>query len=179
MPLVEKRYAEALVDIAAQAAALDEYQQQLGTIAGLFGGQPEFRVFLLNPEVKSEDKKRAIKSIFSGKIENELFNFLMLLIDKGRIGYLKGISREFEKLADERKNVLNMTIISALPLDKDQIDQISEKYRKLYNAYSVKAVVETDKGLIGGVKVKIGDKVIDGSVKGRIEGLKELLAGSL
>jgi F-type H+-transporting ATPase subunit delta len=175
MPLVDRRYAEALVEIADKANAIDEFQNDLTEVAEIFGHQQEFRLFLINPEVKIDTKKEILKSIFSKNLRPELLKFLLLLLDKGRIRYLPGINMEFIKLADNRRNTLNITIISAAKLEDAQIMKIKEKYGKEYKAACVKATLETDQSLIGGVKVKIGDKVIDGSVKGRLESIKQLL----
>ncbi|KNY28511.1 F0F1 ATP synthase subunit delta [Pseudobacteroides cellulosolvens] len=175
MPLIDKRYAEALVEIADNANAIDEFQHELVEIIGIYKDQQDFRLFLNNPEVKIDTKKETLKSIFSKDLRPEILNFLLLLLDKDRIKHLPGINDEFIKLADIKRNTLNMTIISAAELDELQITKIKEKYGKLYSATSVKASVEIDQSLIGGVKVKIGDKVIDGSVKGRLESIKELL----
>ena len=175
MPIIERRYAEALVNIAEQSASIDSYQDEFRNIVEIFDTHPDFKVFLLNPEFKSDIKKEVIRNIFSNSVRIELVNFLMLLIDKGRMKLLPGIFDEFSKLADKKKNLLNMTIISASSLEESQINEIKEKYRKLYNAYYVKADIEIDVGLIGGVKVRIGDKVTDGTIKGRLESLKHLL----
>ncbi len=175
MSLIEKRYAEALIGISEKESAIESHKQQLYSVSDLFANQSDFRYFLLNPQIKVDTKKDAITKIFGGNIHEHLINFLMLLLDKGRIKLLPGIYKEYADLADKKGNVLNMTIISAASLDEAQINEIKEKYAKVYNASTVKADIEVDKGLIGGVKVKIGDKVIDGTVKGKLEGLRTLL----
>lgn len=175
MPLVERRYAEALVNISMQGRVVETYQQQFGSIMELYNQQTDFRLFLLNPEINTDVKKEVVKKLFTSTLKAELVNFLMLLLDKGRIKFLPGIFNEFNRLADKKKNALNMTIISASPLSESQIQEIKQKYLKVYNASSVKADIEIDEGLIGGVKVKVGDCVIDGSVKGRLNSLKEIL----
>lgn len=175
MALVERRYAEALVDISVQRGLIDIIGQELGSIAVILKMQPELWSFLLNPEVKTESKKAVMRKVFENRVTPELVNFLLLLLDKGRIKFLPGILEEFNKLSDRIKNVLNMTIVSAFPLDEMQINKIKQKYKQKYNAFSVKAVVEVDGSLLGGVKVKIGDKVIDGTITGRLNSLKELV----
>lgn len=175
MPLVERRYAEALVNISVQGGAIDAYQQEFQTVVTLFKEQSDFKLFLLNPEIRTEVKKDIVKKIFSLSLKVEMVNFLLLLLDKGRIKFLPGIFDEFTKMADRKKNVLNMTIISAAPVEDKQINEIKVKYMKLYNASAVKLSVEIDNKQIGGIKVKIGDSVVDGTVKGRLEGLKDLL----
>lgn len=175
MPLVERRYAEALVAIAEQNGLIDEYQQEFQAVVDAFHHQMEFKFFLFNPEIKIDVKKEVIRKIFTGRVKNELINFLELLLDKGRIKFLPGILQEYVKMADQKKNILSITIVTAATLDGAKVEEIKEKYKKLYHASHVKAQVEMDPKLIGGLKVKIGDKVIDGTIMGRIESMKEIL----
>jgi F-type H+-transporting ATPase subunit delta len=178
MPLIEKRYAEALIGLSVQNNTIDDYRQELLVIADLYRNQQDFRLFLLNPKVKTEIKKAVISKAFSGKIKQELVNFLSLLLDKGRIKNLPGIFAEYLKAADKIKNTLNITIISAAPLEDKQVNSIVEKYKLLYNSTSANLLKEIDKTLIGGVKVKIGDKVVDGTITGRLQGLRNVLLES-
>jgi F-type H+-transporting ATPase subunit delta len=175
MPLVEKRYAEALVKISVEKNLIEQHQQELGLVAEMYGGSEDLKNFLLNPRNDRDTKKAFLRNVFSGRIQDEILGLLLLLLDKGRIKYLKGIYEEYVKLADEKRNVLSMSIITAEPLDAGQVKSISENFRKLYSASSVKSEVVVDGSLIGGIKVKIGDKLLDGSIKGRLKDLQEIL----
>jgi F-type H+-transporting ATPase subunit delta len=175
MPLVEKRYAHALIDIAVKDGMLDVYGQELNMLKDTYNSSPEFEIFLLNPEVKLEDKKRILSSTLQDKIQKNVLSFILLLLDKNRIKHLPGIAEEYSIIADNTRNTLNMTIISAVPLEEQQIESIKKKYQQLYKATAVEALITVDKSIVGGIKVKIGDKVIDGSIEGRLESLRELL----
>lgn len=175
MSLVENRYAEALINISAEQDAIDAFQQDLGTFAEIYSGEPGFKSFLLSPQNEISNKKTVVKNAFDGRIKAVVVSFILLLLDKGRIKHLPDIYNEFVKLADEKRSILNISIISATPLDDGQISIITEKYRKLYSAASVKAQIEVDASLIGGVRVVIGDKMTDASVKGRLKELQHLL----
>lgn len=175
MPLVEKRYAEALVRISVEKNMLELHQQELGLIAEVCGVHEDLNAFLLNPKTDKDTKKNILRNVFSGRIQDEILGLLLLLLDKGRIKHLQGIYEEYVKLADEKRNILNMSIFTPKPLETSQLDSISEKFRKLYNASAVKTSVVIDGSLIGGVKVKIGDKLQDGSIKGRLKELQGIL----
>lgn len=178
MALVDRRYAEALIDIALQDGALDGYQEELGEVSEAIDGQEDVRHFLLNPEVRMETKKEIIIKAFSGKIRDKLLNFLLLLVDKSRISNIRGIYGEYVSMADKKRNVLNMVIYSADVPDKNHVEAIREKYGKLYGASSVTASVQIDRSLIGGLKVQIGDRLIDASIKGKLDSLKNILINS-
>ncbi|HOP92744.1 F0F1 ATP synthase subunit delta [Acetivibrio thermocellus] len=175
MQLVNTRYAEALIDVTEEKNSTDKVLNNLVQVLKLLEENREFYSFLLDPQIQKESRKEAIIKVFEGRIEQEVVNFLMLLVDKERFENIRGIVEEYFRLADERKNILNMTIISAFPLEDVQINRIKEKYKKLYNKTDVKAKLIIDKSLIGGVKIQIGDKVIDDSIKGRLLCLKEAL----
>lgn len=177
MALVNKRYAEALVNLAIEKAAVDAYQEELLAVSEIYENEEALRTFLLNPENTSKTKKSVLSGILEGKVPQDILHFLLVLVDKGRVASLPGIYREYVKMANEKKSILNITIFAAAPIDQPQIDSIRDKFRVLYNAHSVKTVLEIDPSLIGGVKVAIGDKLYDGTVKGRLERLHASLVG--
>jgi len=175
MSVIEKRYAEALIDIAILNNSMDLYVTDLHTAVSAYSDSPELQSILLNPGVAVENKLAALNNIFTGKLNPAILNFIKLLVEKGRIQYLPAILREFSDIADEKRNILHMTIISPFPLDELQIKRLTEKYRKLHGSASVKAEFRLDKSLLGGIKVVIGDKVIDGTTAGKLKALKDVL----
>ena len=177
MPLVEKRYAEALVSLSAEKNSLDDYQNELAAVAGIYEAESELKAFLLNPQNVVDVKKKVLGSILEGKVRQDILHLLFILLDKGRIGSLPGIYREYVRMADEKRNLLNITIMAATPVDQEHIDRIGEKFRKLYHSSSVKVAVKLDPTLVGGVKVAVGDKLYDGTIKGRLSRLQSILAG--
>ncbi len=174
MPLVEKRYAKAIFDLSGNDANI--VAQELRDFVEIYESNKEFRSFLLDPRIKTDNKQAAVKNIFTDKISKNTLNFILLLLSKNRINYIHLIYIQFVQMVDERANVLNIDIISAIPLDQNQISGIKEKFRVKYKAYAVKANEIVDPSIIGGVKVVAGDKVYDGSIKGRIESLTELVS---
>lgn len=175
MPLVEKRYAEAFLNLAVQNNDLDEYQDELIEISNIYKNDVDFKSFLHNPKNDILTKKRILQKIFEGKVNQNTLNFLLLLLEKDRIKYLPEVCNEFVKLSDERNNILNITILTAAKLDDKSIDRICDKFKKLYNSKSFKANVEIDESLIGGIKVYVGDKLYDGSLKGKLSRLQSVL----
>ena len=175
MPLVEKRYAEALVNISVEKNMIEKHQEELGLVANLYSSQEDLKNFLLNPKTDIDARKDLLRNVFKGRIQDEVLNFLLLLLDKGRIKYLHGIYEEYVRLAEEKQNILSMDIMTAAPLQSSQVESIKEKFGKLYKASSVKASVIIDQSLVGGVRVRIGDKLMDGSIKGRLKELQGIL----
>lgn len=172
MPLVDKRYAEALVEVAENNNTIETAKDELGLLADMYVKQPEIASFFQSPEIGKEDKKKSLVKIFEGST-SKVLPFLELLIDKDRIKNLPDIFKEFVEISDRRKKVLHMDIFAAAPVSDELLNKVMEKYKKEYNATQVKVSVTIEAELIGGIKVKIGDRVIDGTIKGRLEGLKD------
>jgi len=175
MQLAAKRYAEALLDIAFENNSIEECRQELASIVSCLSEYSNLMWLLRNPSVSAQVKKDIFKELFKGQIRQELFNFLMVLADKERIPLLPAILEEFNTLADKRRNILNIAVYSAFPLGKPEIEKIKEKYKSIYKASYVKIREETDKDLIGGIKIEIDGKIADGSVKSRLKDLEEFI----
>ena len=176
MPLVECRYAEALIEITEDNRSTDQVLIDFGTLVNIFENNPQFEVYLKNPNMQLSEKKKLLGEVFKGVIDENLLRLMYLLVDKNRIGYIKGILIEYKRLVDKRRDVLNLKISSAVQLDELQINKIEEKYAKMYKKDKVSTVVQIDRSLIGGIKVQIGDRIEDYSLKSRLDSLKNLLA---
>lgn len=174
MPLVEKRYAQALLELS--GSDVDSVKQEFGDFTNLYNSDKDFRDFLNNPVIKTDKKQSLIKSIFTERLSKNMLNLVLLLISKHRTAEIPGIYNQFVQMANETANVLDMKIIMATQLDEVQLESIKEKFRKKYNAIAVNSTEIVDASLIGGLKVIVGDKVYDGSVKGRIESLTEIVS---
>lgn len=176
MPLIEKRYAEALIKISAEQNSIDKIQDELNKVNELIESDAELKKFINNPTINSNDKKAVIEKIFNKQLDKDAISFLKLLIDKSRIKNLSGIVSEYTALADEMRNCLNVEVTTAVDIDKVQLSEIGQKFKKKYNSKDVKVKHIIDPSIIGGVIVKIGDKMVDSSIKGRLDGMLETLA---
>lgn len=175
MSTAANRYAEALLALAVSDGAVDGYQRQLTTLSRIYQEDNGLREFLLCPQ-KERTVKKAVLSEALGRLdEKNILNLLFLLLDKNRILLLPEICSSYERIADEYRNRLNITVTTALPLEQEQINRIAERFKAVCHASSVKITAETDRSLIGGVKVAIGDRLFDGSVKGKLEKMKSAL----
>jgi F-type H+-transporting ATPase subunit delta len=175
MSLVETRYAEAFVNLALERNQVEQYKTELYKVLDIYQKHNELKAFLLNMKINANIKKETIEKVFNQNVSSEVRNLLKLLLDKKRIKYLPGIVEQFSSIADKKRNILNITVYSAFPLEDSQVERIKDKYRKIYNAASVKADIRIDKNLIGGIKIKIGDKIIDATIVSKVEMLKEML----
>jgi F-type H+-transporting ATPase subunit delta len=172
---ISRRYAKALLSIGQEDGRYETYGKNLQEFAGFCSANNEFFNVISNQLFSVEDRKKILevvlaKSDFSDMIKN----FLKLLIDKKRFGAIEDISDYYSRLTDEISNITRAEIVTAKPLKTEALEKLKKSLAEL-TSKEVKTEVKEDEALIGGLVVKIGDLVLDGSVKAQIEGLKESL----
>ncbi|MCD3194954.1 F0F1 ATP synthase subunit delta [Clostridium botulinum C] len=169
---LDRRYALALYEVADKNGKVKEYIQELKEIVDLINNNEELLKIVQHPEVTTAKKKKIFKEIFKGKIDDNLLAFLLILIEKERIMYLKEKVKEMEKIHLEKQNIIVAHIKSVIPLNEEQksvlVEKLSKKYKK-----NIMLKEQLDKSLIGGLYVRIGDDVIDGTIKGKFEEIRK------
>ena len=170
MSAIERRYAVALMDALKVKDEQLKADKDLAEFAYMFNNNLQFKKILLDPRLEPRLKSDVVKEIF---VDNNpmLVSFISLLIDKNRIKYIDGISKEYSELARKKNNEIKLKIISATGLTEDEINGITDKYQKVYNAANVSYEQVIDESVIGGVKVVIGNKVYDGTVKTQLNNM--------
>ena len=172
MAIVSERYVQALLKSSKDDKQSMEFQKGLEAISSLFTENEEFKNLLLNPCVSNEEKLAVIKQTFPEYCENSTFlNFLAELLNKKRINLIDSISDEYSKINNSLKNELAIKIIVANKLDDKQIDDIVNKYKKMYNANTINYTVEIDESIIGGVKVAVGNTIYDSSIDTQLKSI--------
>ncbi|KXG76262.1 F0F1 ATP synthase subunit delta [Thermotalea metallivorans] len=173
--LVAKSYAEALFDVALELNQLDQYGAELNFVMESFQQHPEFFELYKTPRISNEEKKRIIEAVFQGKISPEVMNFLKILSDKRRTGVIEAIVKSYHKLVHEHQNIAEALAVTTVPMKDEDKAALEVKLSKM-TGKKVILKNEIDTTIIGGMLVRIGDKVIDGTVQGRLNKLKESLA---
>lgn len=171
---LDRRYALALYEVAKEKNKVDEYINDLREICDLIENNKDFYEVVKHPQISTKNKKRTFINIFKGKIDEELLSFLLILIEKDRILYLREKLNEMEKIDLERKNILSAVVKTAVPLLESEISNLQEKLEKQYNKKIIMAT-EIDKSLLGGVYVRVGNDVIDGTIKSKLEEMKDIM----
>lgn len=167
-------YAEALASVAAKANLRDEVGQELDdVIRNVFATHPEFEQFLKNPTVGKRQKEPAIQEAFANASE-PVRNLLGVLNQNNRLHLIRSIAAVYRDLRDQQAGRLRVTVKSAVPLTDDQTKKLKAALEKsLKKTPVIVPVVEPD--LIGGLIIQIGDRVIDTSVRTRIQTLRAQL----
>lgn len=171
---LDRRYALALYEVAELKGKVEEYMRDLQEIINLIKNNEDFLQVIKHPEITTSKKKKIFISIFKGKIDEDLLSFLLILIEKDRILYLEEKLKEMKKIHLEKNNILLAQITTVIPLNDDERTNIKEKLKSIYRK-NIILDEKIDKKIIGGVHVKVGDDVIDGTIKTKMNDIKRLV----
>lgn len=164
---IARPYAEAVFRLAKEGNALADWSEKLAFIAALYQ-DPQMQSAIGNPKVTATDVERLLLAISGDRIDDAARNFIQLLVRNRRLAVLPQIREQFEILKLEDEGKLDAKISSAYPLDDAQRNQVvnllSSRFKRKINA-----TVTVDAELIGGIKVEVGDKVWDASVRGKLQ----------
>lgn len=168
-------YSEALFNLALEEGRIDELQKELQVLRELISGNPEFMEFLTTPKIGKDDKRAFVDSVFGGKFSQEIVNLTKVLIDKKRAGEILDIADVFDKTVLSHQDLVSAAAYTAVPLSSSEMDALKAKLTQLTGKeISLENII--DASVIGGIRLKVGDRVIDGSLKRRLEDLKGNLA---
>ncbi len=179
MSVFAARYARAFADVVLDAKLKpEEVERQLEDFAGTFAGSKELRELLLNPSIATR-KRVAILDTVNSRIgcSPKVRNFIAVLIRHERLGALGEILEEYRQEMNRRLLISDAEVVTARPLPEQERKKLEGQVAALAGT-RVNATFREDKSLIGGAIVRIGSTIYDGSVRGRLERLKERLVSS-
>ena len=171
---VDMTYGKALFEAATDVNKTDLILEEAMELLDVFKNNPEFYEFIKTPVISAAEKKQSISKIFSGKICDELIHLLWILIDKRRTREFENIIKRYKHLIDQSQGFSIGTIFSVNPLSKEQLETFEEKTGNLIRK-KVKLENKKDSSIIGGVRIFIEGKVIDATIKKRLNDLGESL----
>lgn len=168
---IDKIYSQTLLKLAVDnGQVLDEITQ----IEEVFAKSKELTHLIQNPAINTKHKTEILDEIFKDKINSEIYKFLIVLVEKNRINRLKQIVESFKINYYEENNIKNVIIISAIELNEEMKKNITAKLENKLNK-KVMPQWETDKDIIAGLIFKLGDTVIDTSLRHKLENLNKLM----
>jgi F-type H+-transporting ATPase subunit delta len=172
-----RRYAEASFALAKEEDALDAWGRDLETAVGLLG-VPEIARFLDNPAAPFADRRSVVERLLGGdRVRTQVQNLVQLLARRGRISILPAVSAEYGRLLNRERGILEARVTSPTPLGEADLAALRGKVEAMTGA-TVELTTALDPALIGGLTVRVGDTLIDASVRGRLERLRERLTES-
>lgn len=173
-----RRYAEAAFEVALRDDTVDAWRSELDTAAAVVADETVGRM-LANPAVPLETRTAMSEQIFAKVLGRPALNLIGLMLRRGRIHELPQLAAEFRRLDNIRQGITLATATSAAPLSPDEIKALTERMEQ-FTGGRVELDVQVDPSLLGGLVVRVGDRLIDGSVRGRLERLRnQLVSGAL
>jgi F-type H+-transporting ATPase subunit delta len=167
-------YARSLFEVAKEQGKIDEIREQLGTFADALGEQHDLQVFFFSPYFSTTEKEEGLDRAIDGA--DEIFvNFLKLLIENHRMPVIFRTRRAYDALWEEENKLLPVSVTSAIELDKATVQQIGDRIaEQTGRKVELSATVEPE--ILGGIVVRVGNQVLDASVRNRLEQLRKQVA---
>jgi len=127
---------------------------------------------LHHPLIAQDRKKELLAQVFGGEIQSDVQNFLFLLVEKDRASIIPNVAREFARLVDEYRRVADAEVVSAVPLTSEQTAAILQQLQAS-TGYTIRLQTRVDETIVGGLVIRVGDKLMDGSVATRLQTMRE------
>jgi len=173
-----RRYAEAAFGVATRDGTVERWRTELGTSAERLADDAAMRA-LSDPSIPIDQRYMAVGALLEGTASQPVQNLIQLLLRRGRIAALPRVAAEFRRLDDRRQGITHATVTSAAPLTTGEIAALTERLERT-SGDRIALDADIDPALLGGLVVRVGDRLIDGSVRGRLERLRtQLTSGAL
>jgi ATP synthase F1 delta subunit len=176
MEEIARVYADALFEAAKDTDKLDEIHDELDQFADAMNESNDLRVFFFSPYFSSDEKKKAIGETVSDAAD-EFTNFLGLLAEKHRMPAIFHIRRRFDELWAEANKRLEVTLTSAVELDQSVVDEVGKEVERQTDM-TIDLQAEVDPEILGGIVLKVGNRVLDASVRSKLEKLRKEVASA-
>lgn len=171
---VASRYAQSLFDVASQQNIVPSVSDDLNAITAALDSDPRFKTFITNPAMNRESKLKLMESVFSDRVTALTMQLFRLLLEKRREGLIGLVAQEFDRFRRAASNTLFAQVVSAKPLADAEQKAIVNKL-ETSSKQKVEATFDVDESLLGGVKVHVGNSVMDGTVRGTLNRLRDKL----
>lgn len=173
--LVSKVYGDALLETATENNNIDEIFEEVKSLKAIFMDNPDLKKILESPKIVRQEKIDTIKEIFANRLSDTVMGFLIAVVDKSRQAEFEEIFDYFIDEVKEYKHIGTAYISSAIELNKEQKQAIEEKILATTPYEKIEMIFNVDKELIGGLVIRIKDRIIDSSVKTRLYEIKKEL----
>ncbi len=164
-------YGEALFQIAVESSSCLQMLEEVSELKKILSDNPDLGVLMSNPRFSKEEHSEILGKVFRGRIDDKLFSFLELLVIKGRYGNLDGILDYFESRVKEYLHIGQATVTSAIKIDDEMKKRIREKLLSTTDYKEIEIEYITDPSLIGGMVIRIKDRIVDNSVRTKLENI--------
>ena len=173
--IVSKVYGDALFELALEKQSVTALYEEAGALRKIFRDNGELMQLLTHPKISKEEKEAAVKAIFDGRVSDDMAGFLVLVVDKGRADELDAVLGYFLSVVKEYKKIGVVDVASAVELTDAQKEKLCEKLLATTDYATLEVNYRVDAALIGGLVVRIGDRVVDSSIRTKLSQMEKQL----
>ena len=166
--LVSKTYGDALFELAVESGQVDEMLDEARSIQQILHEDNELSKLMNHPKIVKEEKIEILEQIFKGRVQAEITGLMRMLVSKGHYGEMESVFTYFIDQVKEYKNIGTAYVTAPMPLSDSQKEQIKKKLLETTKYVEFELHYDVDESLIGGMVIRIGDRVVDSSVKSRL-----------
>ena len=170
-----RRYSRALFNVAQERNEVDEVAQNLAQLTQTFANSPELRAVMHHPRITRTRRKELLHQVFQWSVRQDVVTFLNLLVDKDRANIIPHVAQEFLRLVDEHRREADAEVVSAVPLTDTQREAVVQRLKVTNNLQVVRLTTRVDPDILGGLVIRVGDQLIDGSVATQLNTMREQL----
>ncbi len=171
--LISKTYGDALFELAVEEDKIDVLLEEIEQLLKILAENEDFGRLMNHPKIINEEKIEVAKNVFAGRISEELLGFLTIIISKDRYREINEILRYFVARVKEYKGIGIATVTTAVPLKDGQCKEVEKKLLDTTRYQSMEISYSVDASLIGGMVIRIGDRVVDSSIKTKLNTLQK------
>ena len=173
--IVSKVYGDALFELALEKQSVTALYEEAEALRKIFRDNGELMQLLTHPKISKEEKEAAVKAIFDGRVSDDMAGFLVLVVDKGRADELDAVLGYFLSVVKEYKKIGVVDVASAVELTDAQKEKLCEKLLATTDYATLEVNYRVDAALIGGFVVRIGDRVVDSSIRTKLSQMEKQL----
>ena len=173
--IVSKVYVDALFELALEKQSVTALYEEAEALRKIFRDNGELMQLLTHPKISKEEKEAAVKAIFDGRVSDDMAGFLVLVVDKGRADELDAVLGYFLSVVKEYKKIGVVDVASAVELTDAQKEKLCEKLLATTDYATREVNYRVDAALIGGLVVRIGDRVVDSSIRTKLSQMEKQL----
>ncbi|MFE4105529.1 ATP synthase F1 subunit delta [Almyronema epifaneia] len=171
-------YAQGLMSLAKDQGLTDRFGEDATNFLSLLDESEELKQFLASPLVGADAKKAVLRQVVSDSFHPYMLNFLMLLVDRGRISLLTGVLQQYQSLLRDLNQTVLAEVTAAIELTEEQKESVRQKVLSMTNARGVDLETKIDPDLLGGVIIKVGSQVVDASLRSQLRRIGLQLSSS-
>ena len=175
--LVSKTYAQALFELAVEEGKTTAFLEESVALLEVLRSNAEFGQFMNHPKIQKEDKLEVVQNVFRDQISREMLGFLVTIVEKDRYGEIEAILQDFIASIKEYNNIGTAYVTTAIAINDQEKQDIESRLLATTRYRTIECIYDVDQSLIGGMVIKMGDRVVDSSIRTKLDKLqRELLA---